>query len=134
MHPEMAKRSHSMSEKLLPVYVYRSRTIGDCTNGGASAKFDTLYVLCDEGFVDADSPEMFAKQDSIFQVVPRTFRGMTSYHLEPIVPPHGAGWMDGGNYAASCDGRFSRMVGDMYGAVPIHDRQETWEQYEALSR
>jgi hypothetical protein len=39
-----------------------------------------------------------------------------------------------GNYASSSDARFSRLIGGMYGAVAIHDRQESQEMYEMLSR
>lgn len=41
-------------------------------------------------------------------------------------------YMDGGTYAATSDSRWSSVVG--YGAVPVHDRSETWEAYGALSR
>ena len=41
--------------------------------------------------------------------------------------------MAGGTYATTSDSRWSEKVG-LYGAVPIHDRRETWELYEALSR
>ena len=46
--------------------------------------------------------------------------------------------MMGGNYAATSDSRFGEAVRkrigpNFYGAVPIHDRFETPEQYRALS-
>lgn len=103
----------------------------DCTNGGISSKFNELLCLCDDGpiHVDMDNPP-----ENLVKVVKRDFFGMTTYCVEPVVDPHGAGWMMGGNYAATSDSRFSRLVGDMYGAVAIHDRQESWEEYEMLSR
>ncbi len=50
---------------------------------------------------------------------------------EPPLRPNTAGPMFGGTYAASSDSRFKP---GFYGAVPIHDRYETWEQYDAMSR
>tara|TARA_R110001606_G_scaffold354174_1_gene504850 strand:+ start:252 stop:578 length:327 start_codon:yes stop_codon:yes gene_type:complete len=41
--------------------------------------------------------------------------------------------LPGGTYATTTDSRWSNKVG-FYGATPIHDRRETWEDYEALSR
>jgi hypothetical protein len=40
--------------------------------------------------------------------------------------------MMGGTYAATSDSRWSEAVG-IYGAVPIHDRRETVEQYNSYS-
>ena len=44
-----------------------------------------------------------------------------------------------GNYAATCDSRFNKAIEEMlghrfYGAIPIHDRFDTWEAYDYLSR
>ena len=39
--------------------------------------------------------------------------------------------MMGGNYIATSDSRFSEATG-IYGAVPLHDRYETLEQYRSL--
>jgi hypothetical protein len=41
--------------------------------------------------------------------------------------------MSGGTFASSSDSRFSNAVGT-YNAVPIHDRRETWAEYERYSR
>jgi hypothetical protein len=41
-------------------------------------------------------------------------------------------YMDGGSYASTCDSRWTSKVG--MSAVPIHDRSETWEAYDRLSR
>lgn len=116
--------------RALPVDVFRASRV-DCTNGGISSVFNELLVLCDDGFreVDLDNPPR-----NLVKVVRREFAGRDTYHLEPIERPSGAGWMMGGNYAATSDSRFSRLVGGMYGAVAIHDRQESWEQYDMLSR
>jgi hypothetical protein len=50
------------------------------------------------------------------------------------------GPMFGGNYADTSDSRFGEAMERtvkgtrFFGAVPIHDRYETWAQYESLSR
>ena len=111
--------------KALPVYVYRSG-FADCTNGGISSKFNDLLVVCDEGFVDVDEND---PPKNLAKLVKRHLFGGDIYHIEPYDAPKGAGWMMGGNYAATSDSRFSRMVGGMYGAVAIHDRQEGWKEY-----
>ena len=112
--------------KALPVEVFRSG-LGDCTNGGMSSRHDTLYVICDRGFIDIDPKN---PPDNLAKVVKRR----TIYHIEPYTPATQIGWMMGGNYAATSDARFSDMIGGMYGAVAIHDRQESQELYDLLSR
>jgi hypothetical protein len=56
----------------------------------------------------------------------------------PIITPRDlpvnmAGPMFGGTYAASSDSRFGRAAG-IYGALPIHDRFETWARNEMMTR
>ena len=41
--------------------------------------------------------------------------------------------MNGGTFASTSDSRFSEAVG-IYGAIPIHDRVESWALYESMSR
>ena len=41
--------------------------------------------------------------------------------------------MSGGTYASTSDSRWRRATG-LYAAIPIHDRRETWAEYEQLSR
>lgn len=118
-------------KKALPVDVYRSITIGDCTNGGVSSRFDRLLVLCDDGFIDVNESN---PPENLCKVVHRFLFGHDVYHIEPVEEPKGCGWMAGGNFAHTSDSRFSDMCGHQYGALAIHDRQETWEQYDTLSR
>ena len=119
--------------KALPVDVYRDARRGDydCTNNGISSRFRELLVICDDGFITVDENN---PPENLCKVVHRHLFGGDVYHIEPVVPPQGAGWMMGGNYAASCDSRFSELCGHQYGAVAIHDRQESWEMYDLLSR
>ena len=120
-----------MKIKALPIYVYRQADGSDCTNNGISSRYDRLLCVCNDGFIDVDESD---PPENLVKVVRRELFGRVIYHLEPVTRPTGVGWMAGGNYASSSDSRFSELVGEMYGAVSIHDRQETQEQYELLSR
>lgn len=126
--------------KALPINVYRSSRIGDCTNGGISSKYNELLIACDDGFIDIDPenvPENFAMVE-----LRRMYSGTPIPTIYPaditpegkVVPREGKWWMMGGNYGATSDSRFSRMIGGMYGAVAIHDRYETPEEYEMYSK
>lgn len=116
-----------MSEmRYLPVSVYRSGT--DCTNGGVSAETDTIYVKCPRGnYSREDVPvhlRFVAEQ-----------RGPEYWAVKPEVPhQHGErlegsmiGPMAGGNIAYTTDSRLRPTF-------HIHDRFETQEQYDLLSR
>lgn len=126
-----------MKINTIPVTVYRGKY--DCTNHGISSKYDELLVACPDGHrvVDSDNlPENFAMVEA------RHLFGKVCYTIYPagvdekgnIVPRDGKWWMMGGNYAGTSDSRFSNMLDGFYGAVAIHDRYETQEEYEALSR
>lgn len=114
--------------KALRLNVFRNN-LGDCTNGGISSKYNELLVLCDEGYIDIDENNI---PENVVELEKRFLFGKVIYSLEPIVAPKGAGWMMGGNYAATSDSRFADMCGGMYGAVAIHDREESWEQYNSM--
>lgn len=118
--------------KALSLSVYSNPMYRKCANGGWSESHDELYVACEYGpwEVDDDSPALFDLVAGPFGTI----------HLEPHNKPVGmAGPMMGGNYAGTSDGRFSSMCQELvgsqwYGAVAVHDRFETWVEYDALSR
>lgn len=95
-------------------------TLGDCTNGGLSGKFDTLCVVNVEGpfAPDAEHPA--------FELVEGP-GGEGHVILRPVGEKR---WtMFGGNYGATSDGRFCRAIEAMTGyehsfPVAIHDRCE----------
>ncbi len=115
--------------KALPIYVYKTNRLGDCTNGGISSKYDTLLLICEHGYIDIDENN---PPENLVKMVRREMCGGI-YHIEPYARPQHLGWMAGGNYAETSDSRFRDMV-NFYGAVAIHDRQETQEEYDFLSR
>ena len=118
--------------KALPITVYRdSESRGDCTNGGISSKYSRLLLICEDGYVDVDENN---PPENLVKMVTRHLFGNEEYkHIEPYaaVDSDKVGWMSGGNIAYSCDSRFRRM--SEY-PLSIHDRQETQEQYDILSR
>ena len=116
--------------KAIMLNVYRDN-IGDCTNGGASGKWDDLYLAHPQGFIEVDDDD-----ERLFKVGTTAFGNPV---LEPVHQPSGLlGPMFGGNYGATSDSRFSEAIRmatgrDFYGALPIHDRFETQELYNLLS-
>ena len=108
--------------RALPIYVYRNNSLGDCTNGGISSRFDKLLLVCDDGFVDIDAEN---PPENLVVVISRHFGNREYKHIEPYVKPTHLGWMHGGNVAYSSDSRFPSAY-----PLCIHDRQETQEQYD----
>lgn len=113
-----------MKQKALSVNIFKDRN-GDCSNGGISSKYDSILVLHDEGWIDVD---MDNPPENLCKLVKRNLWGETFYHVEPVAAPTGIGWMFGGSLVYSSDGRFST------GPLKLHDRQESQELYDALSR
>lgn len=114
--------------RALPIEVYRKVKPYDCSNGGISSRFDSLLLLNDEGFIEIDEND---PPENLVKLVERQLFGETYLHIEPVKGPdkNCAGWMYGGNIACCSDGRFPSRY-----PLKIHDRQETWEQYDMLSR
>lgn len=114
--------------KALPISVYRTQRTGDCTNGGISSMYDTLYLICDEGFIDIDEDN---PPKTLVQVVVQYIGGKEYKHIEPyaLVNDGCVGWMAGGNIGYSSDSRFSDM--SQY-PLSIHDRQESQELYDRM--
>jgi len=127
--------------RIMTLKVFRAADFPDCTNGGASSKFDRIDVIVDDGFskeVDLDdAPE------NLFKLEVMSIGPSKSAHLVPVRQPSGVvGPMMGGNYATTSDSRWSRYVASQLGpefrfvatCLPIHDRFETQEMYDALTR
>ena len=127
-----------MKINALSVDVYRSH-YGDCTLGGISGKYNTLLVACPDGNhkIDSDNvPDNFAMVEMrkvVGKIIPTIYPAEID-EFGRVVKRGGKWYMMGGNYAATSDSRFSKLIGGMYGAVAIHDRYETPEQYAMYSR
>jgi len=106
--------------------VFVLRTVSDSTNGGVTSKYDK-FVLTGEGVPEifapsADSPEL--------RLVKRNIGGKPYLHAEPTVDRPGMiGGMAGGNYITTSDSRFPSQY-----PISVHDRYETQEQYDILSK
>ena len=117
----------------MTVQVYRWG-LGDCTNNGVSAEAGSLCVVNVPGPFNP-SPAMPAVE----LVEGPGGRGHAIIRPVEAKKPGMVGPMFGGNFAYCCDSRFGEAVRKLtgsphYGAVPIFDRWETPEEYEALSR
>jgi len=112
----------------LNVSVYKF-PLGDCTLDGISSDVKDLCLVNVEGPFNptADAPAaLLVKGNSrgLVKIVPAAGSNGNHWTAAP------GWWMMGGNYAATSDSRFHETVrkitgGESYGAVPIHDRQES---------
>lgn len=116
--------------KAIRISVYKNPLYKECSNGGITERYDELLLVCDEGYIEIDEDNL---PENLVVFHERMLGGEWCGYIEPYAPcPNGCvGWMSGGAYAGSSDGRFSEMVG-IYGAVAVHDRTETQEQYDAM--
>lgn len=112
--------------KTLPVSVYRPSLVGDCTNGGVTARNDVAYLICDEGWRETDG-----ESEQVLRLVRTTVGGHDYIHAEQVshCPEGCVGPMFGGNFIYTCDSRFPSPY-----PIPVHDRYETQELYDLLSR
>ena len=117
--------------KALPVNIYKHNR-EDCSNHGISSRFESILLICDDGFVTIDEKN---PPENLCKVVKRNLWDKEYVHIEPVaeIPRNKTGYMDGGCVVMSSDSRFSRATGVDY-PICLHDRTETWEQYDALSR
>lgn len=111
--------------KGLIVGLLENKEIGNASLGGISTKH-VSFVLTGEGVPeifepDEDSPEI--------KLVKRIIYDKPYLHVEPIERPTGIGWMFGGCFVWSSDSRFPNTY-----PIALHDRQESPELHEHLSR
>lgn len=119
----------------LSVTVYRF-SLGDCTNHGLSSRKNTID--CYDGELSAiieHCKQNNIDMNDVLYVVRRELWGEKHPYLTPLEwaanKPNG-NVCAGGNYANG-DSRWYEWFGH-YLPLPIHDRIETWEEYDALSR
>ena len=108
--------------------------LGDCTNNGVSAVAGSLCVVNVPGPFDPS-----AALPAVELVEGPGGKGHAILRQVEAKRPGMVGPMFGGNYAETCDDRFTQALRELtgakfYGAVPIFDRYETPAEYEALSR
>lgn len=110
----------------------------DCTNDGVSSRLDSIEVFS----ADATNAQIAAwclknrvRPSDVCRLNKRMLWGEKHYFIEPVKKPRRVlGPMFGGNYASTSDGIWAEMLGERTGRpLPIHDRFETQEEYDALS-
>jgi hypothetical protein len=121
-------------EKGLICSILRDSSIGKCANGGLSDDSRTTDVVL---VTDLKEAQVFEPREGMpaVKIVRRIISGEEYIHAEPIDPPPKGmiGWMHGGCYIKTSDSRYSKITGIDY-PIALHDRCETPEDYEALSR
>ena len=116
--------------KALRVSIFEDKSIGNCSNNGISARHNEILLLHPYGNIEVDEKN---PPENLCKVVERVFSFGTYKHIEPVAKtkPGNVGWMAGGSICHSSDARF-REYSDY--PLMLHDRQETTEEYEFLSR
>ena len=122
--------------KVLYVTVFRAAGFPDCTNNGLSARVDNANLFDD--CTEYEALEYCEKHNldpnKQFIMVPRTLWGEDHAYAEPLMKPTGKAQVFGGNFLYTSDSRMYKTGGIYKVPVPIHDRFETWEDFDALSR
>ena len=114
-----------MKVHVISAEIYRDH-LGDSTNGGMSSRHKEVLIIVDRGlpleFDENNPPENLVVLETGF---------MGRKYLRPFksADPNKTGYMFGGNFAYSSDSRFPFDY-----PLGIYDRQDTWEEYEMLTR
>ena len=122
--------------KVLFINVFRAADFPDCTNNGLSARVSNAEL-----FMDCSHPEAIewckehhkdpAKQ---FILINRRLWGEDHSYAEPLIKPSNRMQVFGGNFLYTSDSRMYKTGGVAKLPIPIHDRFETYEEFDALSR
>lgn len=121
---------------ILFVTVFRAAGFSDCTNNGLSARVDNAELFWDCSREEALEwcKEHQKDPEKQFIIVNRELWGEDHSYAEPLMKPEGKAQVFGGNFLYTSDSRMYK-TGRIYKVpVPIHDRFETWEEFDALSR
>ena len=116
-----------MKVKAIRADVFKNHHYVKCANGGITERYDELFVVCPDGCYEFDADKL---PENLVEIKTKHVRGVAYRYAEPVAPVSKGcvGWMAGGSLLYSSDGRFGGMP------VKVHDRQETLEQYDLLSR
>lgn len=116
--------------RALACSICEPKDIGNCSNHGISERFKEILLICPDGPIQIDENNL---PENLCKVVKRDLGFETYVHIEPYVEPKGAGWMYGGTIIDTSDSRFRSVTGVDY-PIHFHDRDESWEMYDLLSR
>ena len=129
----------SIFKDFLPCEVYRWN-LGDCTNGGVSSKYHSLYLCKDnvtpEEVIEycqekGEDPERFVNTERRF-LFGREYLNIKQV-CHRVSNNRVLGGMSGGNFLFTCDSRWKEITGCDY-PLSIHDRYESQAEYDILSR
>lgn len=120
-----------MIAKALPVNIYKHKG-DDCSNGGISSRYNEILLLCEDGFINVD---MDNPPENLCKVVKRKLWDKVYVHIEPVreSAKDRTHYMYGGCIVSTSDSRFEKATGVDY-PINLHDRTETWEEYDMMSR
>ena len=123
--------------KVVSINIYKS-PLGDCTNEGASSKFNELYLFSEDSKLDEIIKYINDKHinwEQCFRVETIDIYGVYKRakpalrHLyKGLVGP-----MAGGNYGFTSDARYWEVTDGLRYPISIHDRFETEEEYRLLN-
>jgi len=123
----IAKHNAREQAYMTTAHVYRDTALGDCTNHGASSRFDMLYIYAEHLSTPAallDIQQHNLNIEQCFQVHRIIVGGKPFFNIKPLDPRLSGKWkMFGGNFAYSCDSRYREVTGISY-PIPVHDRIE----------
>ncbi len=122
-----ASKSSTGGYHLLTIEVYRNGH-GDCSNGGMSAKADTLLLICPGGpWTTLDCPAYPICRVADHPTV-KGHQFIVPCDKNGVQP---SGWyMFGGNFAHTSDSRWRESIADS--PLKIHDRTESAAQMASM--
>ena len=122
--------------KVLYVTVFRAAGYPDCTNNGLSARVNSaeLFWECTHDEAIEWCKEHQKDPEKQFILVDRKLWGEDHSYAEPLIKPTGKMQVFGGNFLYTSDSRMYKTSGVAKLPIPVHDRFETWEEFDALSR
>lgn len=122
--------------KVLYVTVFRAAGYPDCTNNGLSARVNSaeLFWECTHDEAIEWCKEHQRDPEKQFILVDRKLWGEDHSYAEPLIKPTGKMQVFGGNFLYTSDSRMYKTSGVAKLPIPVHDRFETWEEFDALSR
>lgn len=116
----------------ISIYIYKF-PLGDATAGGASTKYEELYLFSE----DSKTEEIANYADMKGIDYEQCFKVATIHHYgeyKRAIPAFRlcqgmVGPMAGGNYGYTCDSRYREVTNGLKYPISIHDRYETHEDY-----
>ena len=120
----------------LSVSVFCDKDLGDCTNNGVTSRHSRmiLFSQCTKEEALKHCIESGINVDSALYLNMRELWGEDHPFAEPLIKPSNkVGPMFGGNFVYTSDSRLYNFGGKYHLPIPVHDRFETQEQYDALS-